>query len=320
MDKLDHELLLGIDIGGTAIKVGLFSHAGRLLAQESISTPALVDDRAYAVVADALTELLAERGFARPDVAGIGIDIPGPVREDGSVGFLPNIELDVEGLKTALSSAFSRAAIATLNDANAAAFGELWQGSAKGERSFVFVTLGTGVGGGVVIDGKLVRGKHGAGGEIGHITVNPHEKVRACGCGRLGCLEEYASATGLVRLYQEACERGGTVACDTADGAIAVFQALARGDEAAKAALSQMCEYLAIAFAHMSCVIDPGAFVIGGGVSASFDVFADELAERFRAHALPMCAETKIIRASLGNEAGIYGAAYQALLATATGK
>jgi glucokinase len=316
MGKFDHDLLLGIDIGGTAIKAGLFSHAGDLMAQRSISTPALVESGAYAAVNQALTALLAEQGFLRSDIAGIGIDIPGPVREDGSVGFLPNIRLDVDGLKASLAMAFARAVIVVLNDANAATFGELWQGSAKGERSFVFVTLGTGVGGGVVVDGKLVLGKHGAGGEIGHITVNPHE-TRACGCGRLGCLEEYASATGLVRLYHEACERAGAEARDTSEGAVAVFQALADGDEAARLALSQMCEYLAVAFAHMSCIIDPGAFVIGGGVSASFDVFADELAERFRAHALPMCAETKIVRASLGNKAGIYGSAYQALLATA---
>lgn len=308
-------LLLGIDVGGTAIKAGLFTLEGELLDQQTTPTPALVDGEAFDVVTDSLKALVTDNAHTLEEVVGVGLDIPGPIREDGTPGFLPNIKLDLAGLENAIKGAFANASLVALNDANAATFGELWRGSAQGERSFILVTLGTGVGGGVVCDGKLVPGKHGAGGEIGHMTVNKDESL-VCGCGRKGCLEQYASATGLVRLYKAACRMHGTepVVLSGPSDSYAVFQALEEGDAAAKEAVSQMCEYLAIAFAQMSCIVDPGAFVLGGGVSGSFDVFKDELVERFQAHALPMCADTKIIAASLGNKAGIYGSAYQALL------
>ena len=158
------------------------------------------------------------------DVIAIGLDIPGPVADDGTVGFLPNIRLDPEGLIHAISTAHPRASVAFVNDANAAALGEMWVGVARGASSFVLIALGTGVGAGVVVNGRLVAGAFGAGGEIGHITVNPDETL-TCGCGRKGCLEQYASATGVVRLYLKECEdRGVTPVEIEHGGAVPVTQ------------------------------------------------------------------------------------------------
>lgn len=239
------------------------------------------------------------------------------------MGFLPNIKLDPEGLVGAISSVFPRAQIAFVNDANAAALGEMWAGVAHGTSSYVLIALGTGVGAGVVVNGRLVAGAFGAGGEIGHITVNPHETL-TCGCGRKGCLEQYASAKGIVRLYLTECEaRGSHTRQDRARHRTpsSVFRALAAGDDCAKLAVDQMCEYLAQAMAQVSCVVDPAMYLIGGGVAGAFATFAPELRRRFAAHALPTCRDVRIEAASLGNQAAMYGCAYEALrLRDAAGK
>lgn len=308
------DVVLGIDVGGTSIKVGLFTPEGELLAETKVPTPALVDDAAYAVVTDGIARILAANDATAESVVACGLDIPGPVADDGTVGFLANIELDAEGLVGALSAAFPNATVAFVNDANAAALGEMWAGVAKGTSSFVLIALGTGVGAGVVSGGRLIAGSFGAGGEIGHMTVNRDEEL-TCGCGRKGCLEQYASATGIVRLYLAECKRRGVtpVEVEHATDTLSVFRALETGDECAKLAVDQMCEYLAEAMAQISCVIDPALYLIGGGVAGAFATFAPELRERFRAHALRTCADVRIEAASLGNQAAMYGCAYEAL-------
>ena len=237
------------------------SAEGELLEERKIPTPALVDDAAYAAVTDGLKRILDAHDATPEDVIACGLDIPGPVADDGTVGFLPNIKLDPEGLVGAISSVFPRAQIAFVNDANAAALGEMWAGVAHGTSSYVLIALGTGVGAGVVVNGRLVAGAFGAGGEIGHITVNPHETL-TCGCGRKGCLEQYASAKGIVRLYLAECEARGVtpVKVEHATDTLSVFRALASGDDCAKLAVDQMCEYLAQAMAQVSCVIDPAMY------------------------------------------------------------
>lgn len=309
MDKV-----LGIDVGGTSIKVGLFSPEGELIEERKIPTPALVSEEAYAAVTSGLLSVLTAHGASASDVIACGLDIPGPVAADGTVGFLPNIQLDPEGLVGAISATFPRAKIAFVNDANAAALGELWAGAARGVSSFVLLAIGTGVGGGVVAGGQLIAGAFGAGGEVGHITVNP-EETRVCGCGRRGCLEQYASATGIVRLYREACEARGVTPVEIAHATdtIAVFKALAAGDECARIAIDQMCEYLAQAMSQISCVVDPEMYLIGGGVAGSFATFAPELRERFAEHALSTCKNVRIEATGLGNQAAMYGCAYEAL-------
>lgn len=306
--------VLGIDVGGTSIKAGLFTPEGELLEERKIPTPALVDDAAYDAVTGGLAKMLSAHDAGPTDVIACGLDIPGPVAEDGTVGFLPNIQLDPEGLVGALSSAFPNATIAFVNDANAAALGEMWAGVAKEVSSYVLIALGTGVGGGIIVNGKLVAGAFGAGGEIGHITVNRDEKL-TCGCGRHGCLEQYASAKGVVRLYLEECERRGVtpVHVEHATDTLSVFRALAGGDECARLAVHQMCDYLAQAMAQISCVADPAMYLIGGGVAGAFATFAPELRELFSAYALPTCKDVRIEAASLGNQAAMYGCAYEAL-------
>lgn len=172
------EAVLGIDIGGTSIKAGLFTPEGELLEERKIPTPELTSDEAFAIVTDGLAKILAAHDAAPEDVIACGLDIPGPVADDGTVGFLPNIQLDPEGLVGAITATFPRAQVAFVNDANAAALGEMWAGVAHGASSYVLIALGTGVGAGVVVNGRLVAGA-GAGGEIGHITVNPAETSRA---------------------------------------------------------------------------------------------------------------------------------------------
>ena len=308
------DMVLGIDVGGTSIKVGLFTPAGELLEERKIPTPALVDDEAYAVVTDGIGKILAAHDAGADDVIACGLDIPGPVADDGTVGLLPNIELDPDGLVGALTAAYPNATTAFVNDANAAALGEMWAGVAQGVSSYVLIALGTGVGAGVVANGRLVAGAFGSGGEIGHVTVN-YDETLVCGCGRRGCLEQYASAKGIVRLYLEACEKRGVkpVEIEHATDTLSVFRALASGDECAKIAIDQMCEYLARVMAQVSCIVDPAMYLIGGGVAGAFATFAPELRERFQAHALKTCRDTRIEAAGLGNQAAMYGCAYEAL-------
>ena len=308
------DMVLGIDVGGTSIKAGLFTPEGELLEERKIPTPALVDAQAYATVTGGITRILAAHDAVPEDVIACGLDIPGPVADDGTVGFLPNIQLDPEGLVSAVSSVFPRATVAFVNDANAAALGEMWAGVTTEVSSYVLIALGTGVGGGVVANGKLVAGAFGAGGEIGHITVNRDETL-TCGCGRHGCLEQYASAKGIVRLYLDECARRGVtpVEVEHATDTLSVFRALAGGDECARIAIQQMCDYLAQAMAQISCVVDPAMYLIGGGVAGAFATFAPELRERFSAYALPTCKDVRIEAASLGNQAAMYGCAYEAL-------
>lgn len=304
----------GIDVGGTSIKVGMFTPEGELLEERKIPTPALVDDAAFAQVTENLGRMLATHDAAPADVIACGLDIPAPVADDGTVGFQANIQLDPEGFVGALSHYLPQATIAFVNDANAAALGELWAGAARDVSSFVLLALGTGVGAGVVVGGRLVAGAFGAGGEAGHITVR-RDEPRTCGCGRHGCLEQYASATGVVRLYLEACEQRGVtpVHIGHATDTLSVFGALERGDECAQIAVDQMCDYLALAMSQISCVVDPALYLIGGGVGGAFATFAPRLRERFHELALPTCAHVRIEAASLGNQAAMYGCAYEAL-------
>lgn len=307
-------VILGIDIGGTSIKAGLFSESGTLMSTKKIPTGEIVSEDAFAAVVRGLEELLRSNGASPSDVIAAGLDVPGPVDECGHVGMMPNAELDEDGLKAAMVQAFPNMELAFANDVNAAAVGEMWKGAAKDVPSFVLVALGTGVGAGVVASGKLVPGAFGAGGELGHLTVN-REEASTCGCGRRGCLEQYASATGVVRSYREECRKRGIDAVrllgptDT----LSVFEAYRAGDEAAHAAVSRMCDSLGFALAQVSAVVDPALYLIGGGMGEGFDLFAHELRTAFRAHCLSTCADACILPAALGNEAAMYGGAFLAM-------
>lgn len=309
-------LYVGLDVGGTSVKVGLFMQDGVLVGKGSVPTPPIVDEAGYAAVTGGIERTLSDAGAAAAEVRGIGLAIPCPVPADGVIRLQANIQIDAPGLEAALRAFCPQAAVKFVNDANAAAMGELWAGAARGRTSLVFVTIGTGVGGGVVIDGKVVAGAAGAGGEIGHLCVNPDEE-RVCGCGGKGHLEQYASATGVVSNYLAECAARGVepISLDGPSDARHVFQACREGDEVALAAMRTMADYLGRALSIVANVVDPELFLLGGGASASADVYLETLVERYRGYAITVNADTPIEVASLGNDAGIYGAAYVALQA-----
>ena len=195
------------------------------------------------------------------------------------------------------------------NDANVAALGEMWQGAAKGCRDVIMVTLGTGVGGGIIVDGKVVAGFDGAGGEIGHITVNAHEKEQ-CNCGQYGCLEQYASATGVVRVAKRTLEKASedTALRKHADlTAKDVFDEAKAGDKVALEVVDEVCGILGAALSNIACVVNPEVIVIGGGVSKAGDILTDAVKKHFVATSFHACVNTKFVLAGLGNDAGMYG-------------
>lgn len=307
---------IGIDVGGTSVKEGLFDEDGNLLAKASVPTPPIVDAAGFAAVTEAIDQVVAKAQIPRAFVAGIGLAVPCPIPASGDAKVKANIAINLPELRVAIQEHCPDAVVKYENDANAAAMGEAWLGSAKGVQNVVMVTIGTGVGGGVIVNGDVVSGVVGAGGEIGHMCLNPEEE-RTCGCGGHGHLEQYSSATGVVSNYLAECKKAGvepielTGPSDSKD----VFQACREGDKLALAAADTMADYLGRALALIANVVDPEMFLIGGGASASADVYLDKVREHFKQYALSASRETPIKVASLGNDAGIIGAAYVALRA-----
>lgn len=223
---------IGIDVGGTSVKEGLFDEDGNLLAKASVPTPPIVDAAGFAAVTEAIDQVVAKAQIPRAFVSGIGLAVPCPIPASGDAKVKANIAINLPELKIAIQEHCPDAVVKYENDANAAAMGEAWLGSAKGVQNVVMVTIGTGVGGGVIVNGDVVSGVVGAGGEIGHMCLNPAEE-RTCGCGGHGHLEQYSSATGVVSNYLAECKKAGvepielTGPSDSKD----VFQACREGDK-----------------------------------------------------------------------------------------
>ncbi len=300
----------GVDVGGTTCKIGLFETTGTLLEKWEIPTDTSENGK-YILdnVAKALKEKMTEKQIASEEVQGIGIGIPGPVDGDGEVSVCVNLGWGHVAVAKELSGKMYGIPVKAANDANVAALGEMWQGGGKGYQDVVMVTLGTGVGGGIIVGGKIVAGAHGAGGEIGHITMNPHE-TEVCGCGRKGCLEQYSSATGLARLARQALAESHetTVLDDVAEiTAKAVFDAYKAGDKVAAGVVDKFAAVLGRGLSIVSCVADPEIFVIGGGVSKAGQPLLDAVQKVFKAETFAACREAKFALATLGNDAGIYG-------------
>ncbi len=298
----------GVDIGGTTVKMGFFTKDGILEDKWEIKTD--TSDGGSHILEDiavSIEEYLAKRGLTKDDIFGVGIGCPGPVNKEGIVNKCANLGWGVTPAKEIMEKRLSvRAEIG--NDANVAALGELWQGGGKGYGDMIMLTLGTGVGGGVAVDGKLVVGANGAGGEIGHMKVNPSE-TRTCGCGGKGCLEQYASATGMARLAKEALEKyeGTSTLSSTEVTAKDLWDGVKAGDELSTQVADYICDILGRAMANMAVVTNPGVFVIGGGVSKAGNVLTDMIAKGYEKYAFHACKETKINLATLGNDAGMYG-------------
>ena len=300
----------GVDVGGTTCKIGLFETTGTLLEKWEIPTDTSENGvRILDNVAAALKGKMAEKAIGAEAIQGIGIGIPGPVDARGEVAVCVNLGWKQVSVEKELSENMDQIPVKAGNDANVAALGEMWQGGGKGYEDVVMVTLGTGVGGGIIIGGKVVAGAHGAGGEIGHMTMNPHE-TECCGCGRKGCLEQYSSATGLVRLAKQAlgAEHEASVLDDVENmTAKDIFDAYKDGDQTAAKIVGKFATVLGRGLGKIACVADPEIFVIGGGVSKAGQPLLDAIQTAFRKEAFSSCQDTKFALATLGNDAGIYG-------------
>lgn len=300
----------GVDIGGTTVKLGLFTTDGEIVDKWEIKTR--TENQGEAVLPDiveALREKLEEKKIDRDEVEGIGVGVPAPVNTEGVVQNTANLGWGYKEVKREMEELSGmRAEIG--NDANVAALGEMWLGAGKGRKNIVMVTLGTGVGGGIIIDGKPLVGAHGAGGEIGHLCVN-YEETDHCGCGNTGCLEQYASATGITRLanIRLAKDDAKSVLREQEVSAKTVFDAVKAGDAVAKEIAEEFGKYLGHAMANLAAVVDPSAIVIGGGVSKAGEVLIEYVEKNFKERAFFANKDTEFVLATLGNDAGICGAA-----------
>lgn len=301
----------GVDIGGTTVKIGLFDRDGCVLDKWEI--PTVKDNDGAAILPDVAESIIAkmkEKGITAEDIAGIGVGAPGAVDDKGTlVNGAVNLGWGVFSIPKVLS-AYLDVPVKATNDANAAAFGEMWQGGGKGYDNMVAVTLGTGVGGGIIVDGKIVAGAAGAGGEIGHIHIEDNE-TEICGCKNKGCLEQYASATGIVRLAKRRLAKDDkpSVLRESSVTAKSVFDAVKAGDEVAIEIAEQFGEYLGKGLATVAAVVNPEIFVIGGGVSKAGEILLSYVEPVFQKYAFSACRGAKFSLATLGNDAGIYGAA-----------
>ena len=307
------EYAFGIDLGGTTAKIGLFTTSGALLEKWEVPTDTSnAGEHILENLAAAILGKMKEQSIDPEQVEGVGIGVPGPV-QDASV--VPIVCANLGGwgeqnVSARLSGLLDGLKVLVGNDANVAALGEIWMGAAKGCSSAVMVTLGTGVGGGVIVNNHVIDGTHGAGGEIGHITVNRHETA-VCGCGKKGCLEQYSSATGVVRCMKKLLDENPDTPCvlrGTDFMAKDVFDAARSGDALAAREVDEMADTLGMALANIAATVDPEAFLVGGGVSRAGEVLFAPLTKHFKEYAFRSCRETPIKQASLGNDAGIYGA------------
>ena len=302
----------GVDVGGTTVKLGLFTTAGDLLDEREIPTVTenggriILPDISKAIIAE-----ISEKNIDKDDIEGIGIGLPGPVLEDGTVLSAANLGWGVFNVADKLT-ALTGLRVKAGNDANVAALGEMWKGGGAGCSDMVMVTLGTGVGGGVIIDGKIVAGRNGSAGEIGHITVaDPEDEPESCGCGKHGCLEQYASASGAVRLTKRFLAKNTdteTILRDAEITAKALFDAAAAGDAAALEITEEYYRILGKGLAGIAAVLDPEVFVIGGGVSKAGTMLTDGIVKYYRKYAFHAVRGARFALASLGNRAGMYGA------------
>ena len=302
--------VFGVDVGGTTVKMGLFNVDGEVLDKWEIKTH--TENGGEAILPDIAASALAkleEKNIVKDEVAGIGIGIPGPINDEGVVPHTANLGWGYKEVSKELSE-LTGLPCKGGNDANVAALGEMWKGGAAGYKNVVMVTLGTGVGGGIIIGGKILTGSNGAGGEIGHLHVDDNIPGQ-CGCGNKGCLEQVASATGITNLANQALAasdkpsmlREGEVSAKT------VFDAVKAGDELAKEVAERFGKYLGTALANITAVTDPQAIVIGGGVSKAGSILLEYVEKYYQQYCFKSCKNVKFALATLGNDAGIYGCA-----------
>ena len=300
----------GIDLGGTTVKLAYFDENGTMLHKWEIPTnTAEGGSQILPDIAKAVEGYLCENNIPRESVIGLGIGVPGPVDVNGTVNKCVNLGWGRFNISKELER-LTGFPVQAGNDANVAAMGEFWKGGGQGCRNMVLATLGTGVGGGIVVEGKLLCGSQGAGGEIGHMTINRDETV-PCNCGKYGCVEQYCSATGIVRTAKE------HLASNPADSQLraleeitckAIFDAGKAGDPLANEILQMYYARLGEFLGNLCCLLNPEVVVLGGGVTKAGQVLLDGVEPYFRKNTFHACDNAKIVLASLGNDAGAYGA------------
>lgn len=310
---------VGIDLGGTNTKIGVVDKEGNKIFTTTIKTES-IDGYEISLnrISEILKENLKEYEIKTEQVGGVGIGVPGPVVQSQTVKFFANFPWP-ENLN--LAEEFEKRLglkVKVDNDVNIITLGEMWKGAGKGHSNVLGIAIGTGIGGGIIVDGRLVTGKTGTGGEVGHTKVVKDGKL--CGCGQKGCWEAYASATGIIReahgrlivnkknkLY-EATKGRELEAKD-------IFEAAINGDEFSMDIVDYEADYLALGIGNLLNTLDPEIVVLGGGVSMAGDFLIDKLKEKLNKYSLPSALEgLKIVRAELGNDAGILGAAYLAMM------
>lgn len=307
----------GVDVGGTTVKMGLLQADGTMVEKWEIPTHTEnYGEKILSDIAGSLEEKREAHGIKTEKIIGVGIGVPAPVKPDGIVQNTANLGWGYREVKRELEE-MTGFTVKVGNDANMAALGEMWMGAGKGQRDLIMVTLGTGVGGGVIVDGRPIAGSHGAGGEIGHICVNYTEED-TCGCGNRGCLEQYASATGIARLARMRLVKNEDASalrkCPIDEiSAKTVFDALKHGDKLAEEVVEEFGRYLGYAMANIAVVTDPAVIVIGGGVSKAGEILLSYIEKNYREKAFFTGKQTKFILAELGNDAGIYGCVKMAL-------
>lgn len=309
--------VFGADIGGTSVKLGLFTNDGRLVEKWEIPTrTANGGVHVLPDVAQSIISTMELHGIWSDQVVGIGIGVPGPVDDSFTVNKCVNLGWGVLNIKEQMNVLLPDIPnVAAGNDANVATLGELWQGGGQGNQSAVMLTLGTGVGGGVVLDGKIVAGRNGGAGEIGHMTVEPDETV-PCSCGKSGCLEQYASANGIVRMAKLMLSE-----CDTPSKLRGIENFTSKhicdfavaGDHMALKIIDRFGDYLGRAMSYISCTVDPEIFIIGGGMSRAGSIVTDSALKYYQKYAFHVSRATGVVIATLGNDAGIYGCAKMVL-------
>lgn len=310
---MSDKIYVGVDIGGTAIKVGICNESGDLLqTYEGPTETEQGTDAILSKIAGYARHVVSESPYTWEQVAGVGVGIPGFMDFDkGFIKFSPNLPLTNVPLKDHLEAALNKP-VRVNNDANVAALGEAWGGAGRGVSSVVCYTLGTGVGGGIVVNGRLIEGFSGMAGELGHISIVPDLEAIQCGCGKIGCLETVSSATGIIRMAKDAVERGDRTSLSLVETIMAkdVVDAAKNGDEVAQRIVSRAAFYLGKSMALVAVVVNPQRFIIGGGVSKAGEFLFSQIREVFQKYTQDKAQEgVDIVAAELGNNAGVVGAA-----------
>jgi len=300
----------GVDLGGTTVKIAYFDQEGTMLDKWEIPTvTADGGSRILPDIAAAIADYLQEKGIEKSSILGIGIGVPGPVDAQGTVNKCVNLGWGVFNISQELSK-LTGFPVKAGNDANVAALGEYWKGGGQGCDNMVLATLGTGVGGGIIVEGKVVHGAHGSGAEIGHMVLN-REETESCTCGKKGCVEQYCSATGIVRLakrYLAANETDSVLRQKETFTCKDVFDASAAADAAAQQILEQVYAYMGEFLANICCVVNPSAVVLGGGVSKAGAPLLEGTKKYFDRYVFHAAKNVRFTLAALGNDAGAYGA------------